>query len=179
MAENALLELHRPAPMDGLIRALTGFLLALPPLLFLVGVTGLAGPARAVLEPVALGLAGLYLAVWLFLRPTAFECRVHGLRLVWPMRSRSIPWHDVARVEILDAPALRARLGSSLRIGAGGLWGGFGLLWTSTEGLVDMYVTRQDGLALITLRGSRPLLVSPEFPEGFRRALLGRLGTQA
>jgi hypothetical protein len=57
------------------------------------------------------------------------------------------------------------------RIGVGGLWGGFGWLWTTRRGLVEFYVSRADGMVLIERRGARPLLITPADPEKLLRAL--------
>lgn len=48
-----------------------------------------------------------------------------------------------------------------MRIGIGGLWGGFGWLWPG-RGLVNFYVSRSDGLVLIERMSARPLLITPE-----------------
>jgi hypothetical protein len=53
----------------------------------------------------------------------------------------------------------------------GGLWGTFGWLWTSRAGLVDVFVTRTDGLVLVTSREARPLLITPADPDAFVRAV--------
>ena len=55
-------------------------------------------------------------------------------------------------------------------MGAGGLWGGFGLLVTSRES-VAMYVSRTDRFVLVRLRAGRSLLLTPAEPERFVAAL--------
>jgi len=52
-----------------------------------------------------------------------------------------------------------------------GLWGGFGWLWTRKRGVVQIYVSRDDGLVGIERVGGRPWLITPEHPEAFVRAL--------
>jgi hypothetical protein len=59
-------------------------------------------------------------------------------------------------------------------VGAGGLWGGFGWLWTERRGIAQMYVSRTEGLVWIERRGGRPWLITPEEPEAFVRALWGQ-----
>ncbi|MEW5742564.1 MAG: hypothetical protein AB1938_26840, partial [Myxococcota bacterium] len=59
-----------------------------------------------------------------------------------------------------------ARFGWALRVGVGGLFGGFGWLYTS-KGWVEMDISRTDGLVLLTFSNRIPLLVSPEAPAGF------------
>jgi hypothetical protein len=61
--------------------------------------------------------------------------------------------------------------GWAMRIGAGGLWGGFGWLWTSRRGLVEFYVSRLDGYVLLERRTGRPLLFTPVEPERVASAL--------
>jgi hypothetical protein len=57
-----------------------------------------------------------------------------------------------------------------MRIGAGGLWGGFGWLYTR-KGLLDLYVSRTDRFVLVRRRIGRPLLLTPERDEAFVDAL--------
>lgn len=54
-----------------------------------------------------------------------------------------------------------------MRIGAGGLWGGFGWLWTSRKGMVEFYVSRTDGFVLITRPNHLDILITPSTPEAF------------
>jgi hypothetical protein len=66
----------------------------------------------------------------------------------------------------------RAEYGLSIRIGAGRLWGGFGLLKTRRT-TFSMWILRTDRLVIVELRGARPLLLTPETPERFVAALAG------
>src|SRR5262249_13219822 len=63
----------------------------------------------------------------------------------------------------------RRELGFGMRIGAGGLWGGFRWLWTTRRGLLDLYVSRETDVVLVELdpRAGRSLLLTPERPEAF------------
>jgi hypothetical protein len=74
-------------------------------------------------------------------------------------------------VRLIDRATLRREAGWGLRVGAGGLGGGFGWLWTQRRGIVQMYVSRIDGLVWIERVHDRPWLVTPEQPEAFVRAL--------
>jgi hypothetical protein len=58
-----------------------------------------------------------------------------------------------------------------MRIGAEGLGGGFGRLWTKRYGLVQMYVSRTDGFVWIEQKNDRPWLITPEQPDLFVRVL--------
>ena len=66
------------------------------------------------------------------------------------------------------SPGLRVR--RSYR--RGWLWGGFGLLWTRPK-TFEMYVSRADGLVIVERDNGRPLLLTPERPGEFVRAVPG------
>jgi hypothetical protein len=53
-----------------------------------------------------------------------------------------------------------------MRVGAGGLWGAFGLLKTRRE-TFSMWISRTDRWVLVTLKGDRPLLITPDRAEEF------------
>ena len=156
----------RLAPMDFLMRLLTLALLALPPLFLAIALLG----NRWLLGPAAF-LVALYVWIWLWFRPTRFVVHPRVLEIVWPVRRRTIPREDVVAVRRLDKHELRREVGWAMRGGAGGLWGGFGWLWTQKRGIVRMYISRTDGLVWIERRDDRPWLITPERPEAFVRAL--------
>ena len=156
----------RLAPMDFLMRLLTLALLALPPLFLAIAVLG----NRWLLGPAAF-LVAVYVWIWLWFRPTRFIVHPRVLEIVWPVRRRTIPREDVVAVRLLDKHELRRKVGWAMRGGAGGLWGGFGWLWTQKRGIVRMYISRTDGLVWIERRDDRPWLITPERPEAFVRAL--------
>lgn len=154
------------APMSPLIRTLTCALLVLP-LLFLAG-----GRFQLnVLSITALFLVVLYAWVWFWLRPCRFVVHPYFLEVVWPLRRRQLPRSSIISTELVNRRDLHAKTGWCIRIGAGGLWGGFGCLWTRKRGLVQMYLSRSDGLVWIESVGERPWLISPREPEEFVRAL--------
>ena len=157
------------APMAAGIRVVTWIVLALP-LALALGASQARGPARAVLVVVSAVVLVLYAAVWLLWRPTAFEVDARGLRIRWPLRARTIPAREITEAAVLSRDAFRREFGWGMRIGAGGLWGGFGWLYTS-KGLVGLYVSRTDRVVLVRLRTGRPLLVTPESDERFVAAL--------
>jgi Bacterial PH domain len=156
----------RLAPMCGLIWGLTLLLLALP-VVFLV--MAFWGPS--VLEGPALLLAALYVWVWLRFRPNRFVVHPSTLEVIWPLKHREIPRASISGVRLVDRATLRREAGWGLRVGAGGLWGGFGWLWTQRRGIVQMYVSRVDGLVWIERVDDRPWLITPEQPDAFVRAL--------
>src|SRR5262245_17537810 len=157
------------AEMSMDIRVLTWIVLALPFALALGGALG-RGPARGILLEVAVLVLLLYVSVWLLWRPTAFEVDPSGLRILWPLRARIIPGRDIAEAVVLSREAFRREFGRAMRIGVGGLWGGFGWLYTS-KGLLDLYVSRTDRIVLVRLRAGRPLLLPPAAEARFVAAL--------
>jgi len=157
------------APMSTDVRVLTWLVLALPLVLALGGALG-RGPARGILLGLTVLILLLYASVWFLWRPTAFEVDRSGLRILWPLRVRVIPARDIAEAVVLSREAFRREFGWAMRIGVGGLWGGFGWLYTS-KGLLGLYVSRTDRLVLLRLRAGRPLLVTPEAEERFVAAL--------
>jgi hypothetical protein len=156
------------APMCSLIRWVTLALLALP-VAFLIA---------ALLGSPLLGAPGLlviliYLWVWLRFRPTAFVIRPDTLEIIWPLKRREVRRDQITAVRSVDRQELRREVGWGMRVGAGGLWGGFGWLWTARRGIVQMYVSRLDGFVWIERGGERPWLITPDQPEAFVRALKG------
>jgi hypothetical protein len=151
------------------IRVLTCIALVTP--LGLILSASLAqGSVRGALLAVSALVFVLYASVWLLWRPTAFEVDARGLRILWPLRARAIPTREIAEAAVLSRDAFRREFGWGMRIGAGGLWGGFGWLYTS-KGLLGLYVSRTDRVVLVRLRTGRPLLVTPESDERFVAAL--------
>ena len=159
----------RLAPMSAPIAVLTWALLLLPVGL---GVAGLRGPGGSPLALVGLVIAIGYAFTWLYMRPRAFVVGDDGLDVVWPLRRRHIPREDVAGASEVRPADLRGEFGVLLRVGVGGLWGGFGLAWSSRGKHLALYVSRHaDGFVLVRCGRSRSLLITPERPAAFVAAL--------
>jgi hypothetical protein len=156
----------RLAHMSPLIWVLTLMLLAVPAVFFSTAIFG-----RHLLSVPALGVVVAYVWVWLRFRPTRFVVYPDRLEVRWPLKRRSIPRKEIADVRLLDKRTLRNETGWCMRVGAGGLWGGFGWLWTQRRGIVQMYISRMDGFVWIERVGVRPWLITPARPEAFVRAL--------
>ena len=154
------------APMCTLLRTLTLVLAALP-VIFLVA--GAVGP-RALYIP-ALLLLLTYAWVWARFRPTAFLVHPDSLEVIWPLKRRRIRRDGISSVRQVDRQEFRRDVGWGMRVGAGGLWGGFGWLWTSRRGMVQMYVSRLDRFVWIERGKERPWLITPERAEEFVAAL--------
>jgi hypothetical protein len=147
------------APMSRAIRVLTLVVLGIP-VLFVALALGLGAP---LLLP-GLFVAVLYLAVWFAARPSAFELGPGELAICFPLWRRRIPRAAIASARLLDGAAARETLGLAVRVGVGGLWGGFGWLWSTRRGWIEMYLSRTDGLVWIERRAGIPLLITPERP---------------
>jgi hypothetical protein len=123
----------RLAHMSLLIWMLTLVLLAVPAVFFSTAMVG-----RHLLTVPALCIVVMYVWVWLRFRPTRFVVYPDRLEVRWPLKRRSIPRKDIAAVRLIDKRALHSETGWGMRVGAGGLWGGFGWLWTQRRGIVQM-----------------------------------------
>jgi hypothetical protein len=156
----------RLARMSPLIRAFTILLLALP-LAFLAAV--LLGTRQLAIP--ALLVVIIHSWVWLRFRPNAFVVHPRALEIVWPLKRREMHRDDITDVRIIGSQTLRKEIGWGIRIGAGGLWGAFGWLWTKKRGIVQMYVSRTDRFVWIERVAGRPWLITPEKPEEFVCAL--------
>ncbi len=161
------------APMDALNIALT---LAMAPLpLIFIGfgaltmTTGMPGtPIIAFILPAGIGglILLLYAGILFWARPLRFELSPDGMRVVWPLRDRLVPLHDIVSVEEVTRAEFRARYGWGMRIGAGGFLGGFG--WASTsKGLLHLYVSRVDYAVLVHVRGDKSWMITPGSPAAF------------
>ncbi|MCX8108153.1 MAG: PH domain-containing protein, partial [Verrucomicrobiae bacterium] len=91
--------------------------------------------------------------------------------VIWPLRREEIRCDHILGTRILDRKELIKQIGWGLRVGVGGLWGGFGWLWTKRRGLVRMYITRTDRFVWIDCASGKSWLITPEKPEEFVRAL--------
>lgn len=158
----------QPAKMCSLILSLTVFLLAIP-----VGLLVAALVVSAAFALPAVFMIGIYAWIWLRLRPSRFVVTDDALEVHWPLKRVDIPIHEITDVSYIDRKQLNEEIGWGVRVGAGGIWGGFGWLWTQRRGIVQMYITRIDTYVWIERGSRRPWLITPERPDEFVRALLG------
>jgi hypothetical protein len=136
------------------------------PMLLLYGGLSAPPPASAVLLGITAVFLLIYASVWFVWRPSRFEVGSEGLSIVWPIRTRVIPRAVIESAKIVTSSEFRREYGYGVRIGAGGLWGGFGLLKTGRE-TFSMWISRTDRFVIVRVRGARPLLITPEQPERF------------
>ncbi len=155
--------------MSAAMWLLTMICLAIP-LAFFVGAWMAPPPMRTIDLAVACGLVAIYAVVGVWLRPRAFVIDPDGLAIEWPVRTRRIPRAAIVRARVLDRGQLRAELGYMIRIGAGGLWGGFGLAKTAT-GTLELWVSRTDRIVYVECTGRRSLLITPRDADAFVREL--------
>lgn len=168
MSDQIMAKSFRLARMSPLILTLTLLLLALP-VVFLIG--PLFG--RPLYAAPALLISAIYAWVWLRFRPSRFVVHRRGLEVIWPLKRRDIAREDILNARVIDRHGLKEEIGWGMRVGAGGLWGGFGWLWTKRRGIVQMYVSRTDRFVWIEPAVGRPWLITPEQPETLVRALSG------
>ena len=152
------------APMSLVIRLMTFALLPIP-LVFL-----LAGRSNPFLFPAGIFLVVIYAWTWLWFRPLVFRVEPQGLRIEWPLRSKLVPGKDIERVSRLSREQFRAEYGRGMRVGAGGLFGAFGLLVTK-KATLSMYISREDELVTVHRKNGRTLLITPSQPARFVEAL--------
>jgi len=157
------------APMTTDMRVMTGVALALPAI-FVGSAVVTPFLVAGVLYGSAAFMILLYAMVWFGFRPTAFAVTADTLRIVWPARTRGIARSEIVGVRSLTATEFRAEFGFGMRVGVGGLWGGFGLLHTSSK-TFSMWVSRTDTFVIVTLKNDRPLLLTPETPAAFVQSL--------
>lgn len=119
--------------------------------------------------PAALLLA-LSASVWLFFRPARFKLERGVLVLEYPLRAKRIALGGLEAAERITPAGFKERFRWALRVGVGGLFGGFGWLRTA-HGWVEMDISRTDGMVLLTFTGRSPMLLTPEDPEVFVEAV--------
>lgn len=159
------------APMSPLLLVLTLLLLALP---LVFAVAALQGAPFLKIPTVF--ILGIYAWVWLRFRPRCFVVYPDRVTVQWPLKQLDIPRDDIADVRILDRQQLRAEIGWGLRVGAGGLWGGFGRLQTQKRGSLHLFISRLDRYVWIECHRDQPWLITPVEPEAFVRALQSEAG---
>jgi hypothetical protein len=159
--------------MSAAFVVMSGLVLALPVIFLVIGLTN--PPMRVTFIGTAVAVAIGSLGVWLFYKPKALDLSKGELVIRFSMRELPFSRDEIVRAEVLTKAQLRTKLGYALRVGVGGLFGVFGLLWTQKLGWVSVYVTTLEPWLLVTRKRGRPLLLSPRDPEAVAR-LLGRAG---
>lgn len=159
------------APMSSLIRGLTWIFVPMP-VFFVVGAFVGGEAVRGVFFFVGGSLTLLWLAVWTFFRPSGFTVGAEGLTIEFPGRRLHVPSGELATATVLKLAEIRPRYGLAARVGVGGLWGGFGWLWSTERGWVDLYVTRTDRWVVVERKNGKDLLLNPDEAEAFVAAIV-------
>lgn len=155
------------ARMDTVLYRMTAAFIAVPILLVVVALAlGLT-----VLLVVAGFIGAILLLVWCWFRPTCFELRPGSVRIVWPARSAEFSLDNIDRVERYTKDRFLAEFGRGMRIGAGGVWGGFGLLRTKKGETLRFYISRIDEYVILRMKAGYDLMITPEQPDEFVRML--------
>jgi hypothetical protein len=167
-------ECYALAPMCRPIAVTTAFVLALPIVFGIVAIK--VGWPRSIAP---LGLCVVFImacfVVWTWFRPKLFIVSHDFLTIQWLLRKKVWKKSAVLSAKIISSSEFRKEYGMGMRIGAGGLWGGFGLLKTSSC-VFRMYISRTDEFVLVHLRNDHPLLITPEQPQDFIRYLFAPNG---
>lgn len=135
-------------------------------------------PARIFMIAMTVFIVATYGWTWARFRPSKFVLGASGMEVVWPAKRRSVPYAGMHSARIISRGELKDLVGFGMRVGAGGLWGAFGWLWTTKRGIVQMYISRLDQFIWIE-RGDRPWLITPERPDQFLAELSQHIGVQA
>lgn len=156
--------------MTGDFRKLTAILLGIVGFIVFLSRSGPPDVRRWLELGASVGVAASALT-WLAFRPTRFIVDGAGLRIEWPIRIRAIPRSAIAGARLVKASDFRKAHDLKIRIGAGGLFGTFGLLKGPRE-TFSIWVSRSDRWVVVQLKdGARPLLVTPAHPEKFVAAI--------
>lgn len=154
------------APMSGLILGLTVVLFPVPFVMaafaIISGVHGVFGVAAFMLF--------IWAVVYFYMRPSHFEVTPVGLDIVWPLRREHFDAAQIESVERISGEEYRRRYGLGMRIGAGGLFGGFGFYKTKSV-TFRFYISRQDEYVLVHRKNDRPLMLTPDKAAQFVDAL--------
>lgn len=160
------------APMDRLMAVFTVIAWSLPVLFVGLGVLA-PSPVSPILLASAGGMVAMYGGVWAFARPTRFELDDDALSIVFPAWTRKIPRASIRAVQRFEGDAFKREIGFGLRVGVGGLWGGFGWLLTP-KGRFEMYISRVTDLVVLTRTEGDDLLLSPDDAAPFVQAFAPR-----
>ena len=112
-------------------------------------------------------LSATYAGAFLF-RPLGYEISPDAVIIQRPVKNVQIPLHSVAGVELISRDQLRYTIRT---FGVGGLFGYYGRFANRTIGSMTWYATRRDRNVLLTLGNGQKILLTPDEPEQFIRAL--------
>lgn len=156
------------APMSPLMWGLTLFCWAIPTFFFL---SAFLNPIASPIALVGALMVIIYATVWVWWRPSAFVVTPDNLELQFPVRKIVVPRDQIENCKLWSGADLKARYGATYRVGAGGLWGGFGWLRSSSKEWIEFYISRQSDYLYIERHEAIPLLLTPSDREDMLAAL--------
>ncbi len=134
------------------------------------GFSGRAGAAVGAAGIVLVVTAVVTLVISWALAPRGYRVSPEGLEIL-----RNVGAVRVARERLVSADRVELTPGQLLKglrlFGAGGVFGTFGWFWQANLGVFRAYVTRSDRLVRVGLLNGRPIVLSPDDPDGFVAAL--------
>jgi len=148
------------APMDRTMWILTSLIVLIGPAIILFT------PRHLMMWPAGALLLALIALVYLLWRPSAFVVDGGALTIMYPLRTRKYALDELTAAQPIDSKAFRSRFRYGLRVGVGGLFGGFGWLKVS-GGWVEMDISRVNDMVLLEWKDRSPLLVTPQRPDDF------------
>lgn len=146
------------APMSPLIRKLTIVALLIPFLFAIIGII----LRQKLFFAIFLFIIIIYVSAWVWFRPSQFVVSNQSVDIIFPLRKRKITMQNISNVRILNKETFEQEYGWAMRIGVGGLWGGFGWLWTQKQGFLEFYISQTDNFVLLELFEGNNLLLTPE-----------------
>lgn len=161
--------------MSRSLAIMTVVLWGIPLVFAVIAVTTDFLPAMIFMIAMTVFIAGIYCWTWIRFRPSEFVLGDGAMEVIWPAKRRQVPYVGMHSAKIITRRELKDLVGFGMRVGAGGLWGAFGWLWTTKRGIVQMYISRLDRFIWIE-RDDRPWLITPERPDEFLAALSQRIG---
>ena len=167
-----------PAPWDRTLRIVTVAALLAAAVGAVLLLRLAATSALPFATAVGLALAAIVVATVALtwgLAPGGYAIVAGRLRIERPLRAIELPLASIRAAGALPDGALR---GAARLAGSGGLFGYYGRFWSRRLGAFRLYATRRTGLVLVETDADR-FVLSPEPPERFVEALLGRAPSAA
>ncbi|MEM7771727.1 MAG: PH domain-containing protein [Cyanobacteria bacterium P01_A01_bin.37] len=155
------------APMSSLIKWVTVALWVMP-VAFAIAALISREPFMGIVSAL---LFAMYGAVWFCCRPSRFIVSEDSIDILFLLWRRKISRQTITNVRTISKKAFQQEFGWAIRIGVGGLWGGFGWLWTTKRGMVEFYVSHLDEFVLLERSPKQTLLITPIHPTEFIRAM--------
>ncbi|WP_443945907.1 PH domain-containing protein [Pedobacter sp. AW1-32] len=117
--------------------------------------------------PIVVGLISIYAGAYIF-RPVHYELTQTALLIRRPVVNVTINPQQIKRATVLD----RKTMGWVMRtFGVGGLFGFYGYFTNAKFGQMTWYATRKDQVVLIETFQGKKIVVSPDNPDQFLKAL--------